>query len=344
MRVATYTSRFLRQPPKEPRRRHAAQLRLAPIEPIATTELDARTSPVRTRRLRPPDLSWMRRVLWPAIDHFISEEGFVLAGYIAFTAIFAMFPFMILTLAVAGFWGWGVFAADLIELGLDVLPKEVAGVIGPVSNELRGGPHGTLLTFSVLLTLWFSSSGLESLRHALNHAYDVTDPPAFWTNRLRSMMIVVVAATLFLGAMAALVAVPIAHDVSAWLAAQDLFEHNLQRGARYLIAIFLLSVVTFTLYLILPNRHLTIADVWPGAVIAISLWIGTTALYSFYLRSFGRYSILYGSLGGVIFTMFYFYVSAIIFIFGAQLNAAMLRERAASAARHAPREGTLPDL
>lgn len=342
--MATYTSRYLRQPPKEPRRRHAAQLRLEPIEPFATTDLDARTSPVRIRRLRPPDLSWMRRVLWPAFNHFISDEGFVLAGYIAFTAIFAIFPFMIFILALAGFWGWGDAAADLIELGLDVLPDEVAGVIRPVANELRGGPHGTILTFSVALTLWFSSSGLESLRHALNLAFNVTDTPAFWSNRLRSMVLVMVSATLFLGAMAALVAVPIARDIFAWLAAQDLFEHNLQRGARYLVAVVLLTIVTFSLYLILPNKIMRFEDVWPGAVISISLWIGTTALYSVYLRSFGRYSILYGSLGGVIFTLFYLYLSAVIFIFGAQLNAAIMHERAASAARHAPRSNPTPEV
>ena len=331
--MAAYTSRYLRQVPKDMRGQNAALLRLAPIEPFATTELEARTSPVRTRRLRPPDLSWMRRVVWPSMNYFIVDEGLVLAGYIAFTAIFAMFPFMILILALAGVLGFGDAAADLIDLGLEIIPAEVAGVLRPVTDELRGAPHGTILTFSIALTLWFSSSGLESLRHTLNMAFRVTDPPAFWTNRLGSMAITVLSATMFLIAMAVLIGMPIARDIAAWMSEVDVFEQNLYTGVRYVSAGAILLIVTVILYLILPNRQMTITDVWPGAFIAVISWLGTTALYSIYLRSFGRYSILYGSLGGVIFTLFFFYISAIIFIFGAQINAAIMRERDAKMAR-----------
>lgn len=275
----------------------------------------------------------MRRVVWPSVAYFVRDEGLVLAGYIAFTAIFAMFPFMILTLSLAGVLGFGDAAADLIELGLEILPSEVAGVLRPVTNELRGAPHGTILTFSIFLTLWFSSSGLESLRHALNMAFRVTDPPAFWNNRLRSMAITVISAGLFLLAMAVLIGLPIARDIANWMTSVDVFEQNLYTGSRYIIAGSLLLFVTFALYLILPNRQMGMSDVWPGAVIAVCAWLGTTALYSVYLRSFGRYSILYGSLGGVIFTLFFFYISAIIFIFGAQINAVLMRERDARKSR-----------
>ena len=300
---------------------------LTPIEPFAANELEAPTSPVRTRRIRPPDLSWMRRVLWPAIDHFVSDEGFVLAGYIAFTTLFAMFPFMIFLLAFAGFMGWGEAAADAIEIGLEILPKEVEDVLRPVVTELRGGPHGTLLTISIALSIWFSSSGLESLRHALNLAFRVKDPPAFWANRLKSMALTVLYAMVILGAMLALVGLPIARDLLAWLAEHDLFDQNLYTIARFTIGILLLSVFTIGLYLSLTNMPLRLRDVLPGALISVSLWAVATVAYSSYLRSFGRYSILYGSLGGLIFTLFFFYISAIIFIFGAQINAAIMSER-----------------
>ncbi|MCB1972261.1 MAG: YihY/virulence factor BrkB family protein [Geminicoccaceae bacterium] len=302
-------------------------MKLAPIEPFATNDLEAPTSAVRTRRLPRPDLSWMRRVLWPAIAHFANDEGFVLAGYIAFTALFAMFPFMIFLLALAGFMGWGGAAADAIEIGLEILPPEVEGVLRPVVTELRGGPHGTLLTVSIALSVWFSSSGLESLRHALNLAFRVKDPPAFWANRLRSMALTVVYAAIILTAMLVLVGLPIAREVVTWLAERDLFDRNLYTVVRYVIGVILLLTFTIGLYLSLTNTDLRLRDVLPGALISVTLWVVATAAYSIYLRNFGRYSILYGSLGGVIFTLFFFYISAIIFIFGAQINAAMMQER-----------------
>jgi len=209
----------------------------------------------------------------------------------------------------------------------------VAGVLEPVVAEIRGAPHGTLITFSVALTIWFASSGLESLRHALNQAYGVTDPPSFWANRIKSMIMTVAAAGLMLGATGLIVGLPIAREIIAWMSEQDVFEQNLYTIARYVVGFTMFSIMTIGLYILLPNIRLRLRDVLPGAIVSITIWAVSTVLYSIYLQSFGRYSILYGSLGGVIFTLFYFYISAIIFIFGAQLNAAIMNERAARNAR-----------
>jgi membrane protein len=104
---------------------------------------------------------------------------------------------------------------------------------------------------------------------------------------------------------------------------------------RYGIGLALLFFLTLSLYLLLPNRHLRVIDVLPGTIISATIWLAATKVYSIYLSSFGRYSIIYGSLGGVILTLFFFYVSACIFILGAQLNAAIMRERALQAERRA---------
>ncbi len=283
---------------------------------------------MRTRRFPRPDIGWLRRVFWPAFDHFISDQGVVLAGYIAFTAIFALFPFIVFLLAFASFWGQGAAATESITIALGILPPEVAGVLSPVIDEIRGGPSTTLITFSILLTLWFSSSGLESLRHALNLAFNVEDHSSFWGNRLKSMLITIASAGLILSAMALVVGLPLVRDLVAWVSQRDLFAFDVSSLVRYLVGTTLLLILTLGLYLVLPKAQLSLKDVLPGALVSVGVWALSTSLYSIYLRSFGRYSILYGSLGGVIFTLFYFYISAIIFIFGAQLNAAIMREAA----------------
>lgn len=320
---------------RKPRRgRHRPPL-LTPIEPFATTGLESATSPVRTRRMRPPDLGWIRRILWPAIDHFINDEGFVLAGYIAFTVFFAVFPFLIFLLALAGWLGQGDAAGEFITISLDVLPGEVASVLQPAIIEIRSAPHGTLITFSIVLAIWFASSGLESLRHALNMAHEVSDPPSFWANRLASMAMTVASAVLILAAMTVLVGLPLADSIMAWLAEHEHIEQRMSMIMRYSIGLSLLFFLTLSLYLLLPNRRLRVIDVLPGTLISASIWLAATKVYSVYLSSIGRYSIIYGSLGGVILTLFFFYVSACIFILGAQLNAAIMRERALQAERRA---------
>lgn len=317
------------------RRGRQRNVLLSPIEPFATTGLESRTSPVRTRRMRPPDLGWIRRILWPAIDHFVNDQGFVLAGYIAFTAIFAFFPFLICLLSIAGWLGQGEAASEFIALSLQVLPPEVAGVLEPAVEEIRTAPHGTLITFSIVVAVWFASSGLESLRHALNMAHGVSDPASFWANRLASMALTVASSAVILAAMTLLVGVPLADVVLGWLAEHEALEAGMSLLVRYGIGIVLYLFLVLSLYLLLPNCQLQVKDVLPGTIVCASAWLAGTKVYSVYLSSIGRYSIIYGSLGGVILTLFFFYVSACIFILGAQLNAAIMRERALQAERRA---------
>ena len=187
------------------------------------------------------------------------------------------------------------------------------------------------MTFSITMTLWFASSGLESLRHALNLAFGVTDPPAFWANRLGSIGITIGASALIIGAMLLLIAFPISVEVLRWLSTWEGFgktyNFDLYPVARFGAGVSLIFLLTIGLYVVLPNVRLKLTEVLPGAIVSVAIWVGTTVLYSVYLSSFGRYNVLYGSLGGVIFTLFYFNLSAAIFIFGAQINAAIRKQR-----------------
>ncbi len=265
--------------------------------------------------------------MWPAVNHFTNDQGVVLAGYIAFTSIFSLFPFLIFLVALAGFLGQGEAASRSIDLALELLPVEVEGVLRPAVNDIRNAPHTTLMTFSMAIALWVASSGLESLRHALNLAFGVTDPPSFWITRLQSLMLTVFSAFLILLAMVAVIAAPIVSDILAWLAERQVLEPQTYATGRYAIGIILMMTLTTVLYLALPNLNLSLIEILPGAIISVLLWAGSAHLFSIYLRNLGRYSITYGSLGGIVFTLFFFYISAIIFIFGAQLNASIRRRR-----------------
>jgi membrane protein len=80
--------------------------------------------------------------------------------------------------------------------------------------------------------------------------------------------------------------------------------------------------------------------VLPGAAVTVVLWVALASLFSLYLRNLGRFSLTYGSLGGIVITLLFFYFSATIFIFGAEINSARRRAEAARlrAERAAERE------
>ena len=74
------------------------------------------------------------------------------------------------------------------------------------------------------------------------------------------------------------------------------------------------------MYYVLPNIRQRFLSTLPGAAVTVAGWIGAALLFSRYLSSFNRINLIYGSLGGIIATLVFFYIIGIIFIYGAELN------------------------
>lgn len=304
--------------------------------------------PMSEHAPRPRDAGGWRavwRVVWPAVDHFVSDKGFIYAGYIAFTSIFALFPFVIFLLTLAGFMGQGEAAAASIELAFELLPPEVVGVLRPVVEEIRTHASTRLLTVSILLTLWFASSGFESLRAAVNLAHGVREYPHFVWSRLQSIALTILSAVIIIVAMLALVVAPILGQIVAFLSEGQVVEPNTYAVLRQALGGLLLLGLFAGLYAILPHVNVRAGEIMPGAIVAALAWIISAKIYSVYLQNLSAYTVTYGSLAGIVLTLFFFYISAIIFIFGAQLNGALRRERKRAERRArmiAPREPSLP--
>lgn len=280
------------------------------------------------------------RVVWDAVHHFINDNSLTLAGHIAYMTLFALFPFLIFLTTLGGVLGQAEAVARFIEYLLDGLPHEVAQTLeGPV-QEITREPRTGLMTVSIVVTLWVTSSGLEALRVALNEAYNAEEPPAMWWARLQSLGLTILFAIGIILAMVAIVAGPFIWAVLEWILALPDFYGWLYGVSRYVFGIVILYIIVAVLYSVLPNRSLRKGEVLPGAAVAVVLWIGAASLFSLYLANLGRYTVTYGSLGGIVVTLLFFYVSACIFIFGAELNAAYRRRevarRAARASRHEP--------
>ncbi|MDX6752121.1 YihY/virulence factor BrkB family protein [Geminicoccaceae bacterium 1502E] len=267
------------------------------------------------------------RAAWSAIKHFFLGDGLIYSGYIAFTGLFALFPFLIALLALAGLLGQGEAADKSIELAFELVPQEVAGVLRPAVGDVRTQATGGLLTLGFLLAMWFASSGLESLRHALNVAYGANDPVHFVVARLQSLLLTAVSAVAIILVVAILIAGPLLHDVLEWLIERRLFDREAYQLVRLGLGLVIMLGLTVLLHLVLPGVRLRLYEVMPGCLLSVVLWVAAAELYSAYLRSLARYSVTYGSLAGIVVTLFFFYISAAVFIFGAQFNGALRRQR-----------------
>ncbi len=268
-------------------------------------------------------------IVWQAILHLINDGGMTFAGHIAFMTLFSLFPFLIFLTTLAAEIGQMEAARNFISVSLAAFPPEVSDAIRPAIDQVISNRRTGLMTISILASLWATSSGLEALREALNKAYGVEEPRSVWFCRLQSLLFTIVASIAIIIVMLVLVVGPV-----LWSLIRPLLKAPWQWGwmyeaARYLVAMSLLYLVVALLYRWLPSRHLPRREILPGAAVTVLLWLLLASLFSFYLQNLARFTVTYGSLGGIVITLMFFYISALIFVFGAELNSARRRTEAA---------------
>jgi len=270
---------------------------------------------------------WLTSI-WQGFRHMLDDGGTLLAGHIAFATLFALFPFIIFLTALSGEFGQSAAAQNFVDLGLGTLPIEVRKSIEPAVDEvLKGGRQG-LMTLSIIAALWAVSSAFEAARYALNLAYDVRQTRAIWWQRLQSLLMVMIFAFVIILAMVLAVAAPMVWALADFLDLDLVDWRPLYGVLRFGLSVLLMLCFVLPLYRWLPNCKLATIDVLPGAVLAVIIWIVSAGLYSWYLINLGRFTVTYGSLGGIVATLLFFYITALIFIFGAEVNAAARRHRA----------------
>jgi membrane protein len=267
-------------------------------------------------------------VAWDAFIRFNVDDGWAIASHIALSVLMSMFPFLILVTALAGFIGSQNLAAEVATLIVAAWPPEVSGGIGAEIHKVLTTARGDILTIGAVFAVYFSSSGIESLRIGLNRAYGLTETRPWWLLRLESIGYVLVAAVALLALAFLVVLGPLVFRAA--LAYFDWIE-PLERHyniARFSVAAFVLTVALLILHMWLPAGRRHIDEVWPGIAATLVLWLVCGIIFGRYLADFSyTYVTYYAGLASAMVALVFLYFSAWIFIFGGELNAAIARER-----------------
>jgi membrane protein len=265
---------------------------------------------------------------WLALLHLINNDGFELAGYVAYTTILAIFPFMIFLTAVAGFFGDEQAAESAIQLLFSYMPEQVAHTLAPVVSDVLTARNPSLVTLGAIGTLWSASSGIEALRLSLNRAYANIETRPFWIRRLQSIGFILLGSAGFLVLPLIIIAGPKLVEFASRYAPISDAMRVLVGPMRYVFGGAVMLLGALVLHRWLPNRSLRWRFLLPGALLSVVLVLSLAYLLSFYVANVNSFAVTYGSLGGVIVTLLFFYVAALIFAFGAELNAASLHVHA----------------
>jgi membrane protein len=274
-------------------------------------------------------------ILWSAGEKFLADDGWAIASYIGLTLLTSLFPFLIFVTALAGFLGTADLAKEAARLVFAEWPEIVAKPIADEVSNVLTAPRGGLLTLGAVLASYFASSAIEALRVGLNRAYGLVEPRPWWLLRLQSLGLVVIGSIALLALAFLVVLGPLILEALERFAPTLLPAHDILTFARLGIASFMLASSLFLAHLILPAHRPRMLDLVPGVALTFVASIAFGEAFGAYLSQFVRnYISMYAGLASAMIALVYLYWVALLFVFGGELNAAIMRAR-----RRAP-----PDL
>lgn len=283
--------------------------------------------PVPRLSIRSP-LCQAGRIALDAFRAFNAQDGWAIASHIALSALMAFFPFMIVVAALAGIFGARELADEAARLLLETWPSEAAGPIAIELTGVLGGRRSGTVTLSVIFALYFASSGVESLRIGLNRAYGLTEERNWLLLRLESIGYVLIGAVALLVFAFMVVLAPLLWSAILRFAPALAPFGVLVTFTRVGIAAVVLVVALFIAHLWLPAGRRRLRDVAPGIGATLVLWLIGGEAFGQYLAHYAfNYFTMYAGLASVVIALFFLYITASIFIFGGDLNAAILRAR-----------------
>lgn len=250
------------------------------------------------------------------------------AAMLGFWSLLALFPFMIFLLTLMGFVPMHGLDQEVLELVHNVMPDDAAALFDRTMREVLHRQRGALLIVSLAGAVWTASGGMGGAMAALNLAHGVAETRPWWRRRLLGMAMTTSAA---LAITVATMFLLIGPNVLRWVL--EIFDKgdemaSVWRWLRYPLATLDLLVMLACLYHFLPNTKNKFKLITPGSALAVLLWIAASVGFNFYVSRFHKFTKTYGTLGAAIILLTWLYLSALVVLLGAEINAAIERTRA----------------
>jgi len=281
---------------------------------------------VRTIGLR----EFCRRV-WRQI---FEDNIFTWASALAYSWLFAIFPFFIFLLTLVPLLPESRKDALNRSLGPTlhrILPQDAYKMVWEdflrrhLNHILHERPKG-FLSIGLLLAIWSASGGMSMTMSAMNVCYDITKSRNFYKHRLLAILLTMIIATMIIAVIVLLPVAGIVRDIALKYSVEFLhweiptYMLALFDVARYALALVLLFLSLALLYYFGPMIKHPWRALTPGSVFCVTVWLMLGWIFRVYVDKFGKYEQTYGAVGGAVILLLFFYVDAVVLLIGAEIN------------------------
>lgn len=268
------------------------------------------------------NLSFYVDLLWELRYRYREHQITALSAQLAYFLLLSIFPFLIFLLSLFG--RLSLNPKLVINILTEILPMDSAVIISEYIEGIVLFEETGTLPIAALVTLYTASRGVEALTRALNVAYRVDEIRGFFKQKIYGILytftfIVMIVILTILPIMGEEFLSLVSNFLPLTLDFIEMFSF-----VRWFFIVGIMVLTIFLIYLVLPTKKLRFKDIWKGATFAIFMWMLMSYGFSYFVSTFGRYSIIYGSLAAVIILMVWLYLTGIILMIGAELNSILL--------------------
>lgn len=284
---------------------------------------DTEQTPVALEKPKHIFRKTVRLVIKRFFDHEVSKNAAALAYYL----LFAIFPLLIFLSNLLGLLDLNV--ASITRYLQAFLPRDVVQILGNYLEYVSETSSSVLLWFSLIFTIYFPMRAAGGLMDDVRVAYQLGKPRYPLLYGIRQLLytivlLIVILLTLLLSMVgrrmlgAFMTLFPAVKNLPMLDMLLTLWQY-----LRFLLAAAFMFAALGLLYASAQDRKQKARTIMPGVAAALTAWLAVSIAFSFYVENFANYSVIYGTLGAVMVLLMWLYMTAVILILGAELNAAL---------------------
>jgi membrane protein len=252
-----------------------------------------------------------------------SDNLSMIAAGAAFYGLLAMFPSIAAAVSLYGLFTEPQTVAEHIQMLAGILPEDARSILDQQLQRVTSAGDAALgigAIVALVIALWGASKGVKSLMAALNVVYDEEEKRGFFKLNAVALLLTLAMLVVVLFSLAAVAGIPAIIEAVGF----PPIAENVARWSRWpflaIVSVFAIGVLYRYAASRAPPQW---GWIWLGAVVATVLWLGGSALFSWYVSSFAKYNETYGSVAAIVVLMMWLWLSAYFVLLGGELNAEM---------------------
>lgn len=241
-----------------------------------------------------------------------------LSNELTYKIILSIFPFLTFLMSLLGFIN--IKIDELIPELSNIMPQQFLGIFNAFIQEVFYEQHASIMSISILLSIYSASSGFGAVIKGINRSYEQEEKRNFIIVQLISIFLVF----LFAVAIISSVVLSISSEfIANALQSYQIFGVQFINVFKILKYVALFTILFFTVIFIYKFsccKKIKFKNIIPGVLFTTVLWVTSSKLYSIYIENFSNYSKIYGSIGSIFILLVWLNMISTFLLIGSEIN------------------------